>query len=58
MGKVIQFRPLRIVNKPEARTRSDNCPRCLHKLTVHITHPNGVISCAARGCTCERRPQR
>ena len=58
MGKLIQFRPLRAVPKPNPRAAADECPRCHHKRNVHITHPNGVISCAARGCDCEIRPSR
>jgi len=47
-----------MVPKPESRaagTEHEQCPRCPHKLSVHIAHPNGAISCAARGCSCETR---
>ncbi|MFZ0889924.1 MAG: hypothetical protein WA005_15870 [Candidatus Binataceae bacterium] len=58
MGKVIQFRPPRPQLRAVPRAPGGNCPKCHHKMNVHITHPNGVISCAARGCPCEMRPTR
>jgi hypothetical protein len=62
VGKVIQFRQLRVVAKPDAKSKPSNaaaapkCSKCPHKLSVHITHPNGVMSCSARGCDCETHP--
>ncbi|HEY2664158.1 MAG TPA: hypothetical protein VGI47_07435 [Candidatus Binataceae bacterium] len=62
MGKVIQFRQLRVVSKPDAKRKQQTpaparvCSKCPHKLSVHITHPNGVINCSARGCNCETHP--
>jgi len=54
MAKVISFprRPVKSITTP-----TDVCT-CGHKANVHIRHPNGVISCAARGCRCETRPKR
>jgi len=57
MGKVIAFPPRRTVVKPAPVQAPDTCP-CGHKANVHIRHPNGVISCAARNCRCETRPKR
>ncbi len=56
MAKVIQFRtprpqPVRL----EPRERDGTCDKCNHKMNVHVTHPDGTTSCAARGCTCESR---
>jgi hypothetical protein len=58
MGKVIQFKPPRPALKAMPRIHGGECPKCHHKMNVHITHPNGVISCAARGCLCESRRSR
>jgi hypothetical protein len=51
MGKVIQFRPSRPTPRLVPRP-GQKCSKCNHKMDVHITHPNGVTSCAARGCFC------
>jgi hypothetical protein len=51
MGKVLQFRPSRPTPRLVPRP-GQKCPKCNHKMDVHITHPNGVTSCAARGCFC------
>ncbi len=56
MGKVILFPPRRDAAKPDAPP--DGACACGHKPNVHIRHPNGVISCAARNCRCETRPKR
>jgi transcription elongation factor Elf1 len=56
VAKIIQFKPKRATLRLEPRPGSGNCPHCHHKMNVHITHPNGVSSCAARGCRCETRP--
>jgi hypothetical protein len=58
MGKVLQFRPPRPQLKAVPRTQGTACLKCHHKMNVHITHPNGVTSCSARGCPCETRPAR
>lgn len=58
MGKVLQFRPPRPAPKLVQRTRTGECPKCGHKLDVHVTHPNGALSCAARGCLCHTPPMR
>ncbi len=58
MGKVLQFKPPRPQLKAVPRTHTDECPKCRHKMNVHITHPNGVTSCSARGCPCETRSAR
>ncbi len=58
MGKVIQFKPPRPVPKLVPRIRGGACPRCHHKMDIHITHPDGSSSCAARGCPCHTRPSR
>ncbi len=50
MGKVLQFKPPRTGPKLVQRARTGECPKCGHKLDVHIAHPNGVMACAARGC--------
>jgi hypothetical protein len=56
MGKVIQLPPRRPARlEPEASAAACACG---HKANVHIRHPNGVISCAARNCRCESRPKR
>ncbi|HVA78951.1 MAG TPA: hypothetical protein VNF27_13695 [Candidatus Binataceae bacterium] len=55
MGKVIQFRPPKSQPKLVPRIRSGHCPKCLHKTDVHIVHPDGTVSCAARGCLCRTR---
>ncbi|MGO9451938.1 MAG: hypothetical protein ACLQDV_13005 [Candidatus Binataceae bacterium] len=55
MGKVIQFRPPHRAPKLVPRIRAGYCSRCGHKLDVHITHPDGSTSCAARGCLCRTR---
>jgi hypothetical protein len=52
MGKVIQFRPPRTTPRLVPRPGIQKCPKCNHKMDVHVTHPNGVITCAARGCLC------
>ncbi len=57
MGKVLQFRPPRPVPRLVPRASDPKCPRCNHKMEVHITHPNGVTNCAARGCPCRSAPQ-
>ncbi|MGB8413740.1 MAG: hypothetical protein WCE23_13040 [Candidatus Binatus sp.] len=56
MGKVIQFKPPRTPPKLVPRPRTGDCDHCHHKMDVHITHPDGSMSCAARGCTCQLRP--
>jgi len=55
LGKVIQFRPPHKAPKLVPKVRAGHCPRCGHKLDVHITHPDGTTSCAARGCLCRTR---
>ena len=56
MAKVLQFKPRRNGLRLEPKPSTGECPRCQHKLNVHITHPGGGSSCAARGCRCETRP--
>ncbi len=58
MGKVIQFKPPRSAPKLVPRVRMGECPKCGHKLDVHVTHPNGAMSCAARGCLCRSNAPR
>ena len=58
LGKVIQFKPPRTGPKLVPRVRVGECPKCGHKMDVHIAHPNGVMACAARGCTCRTQPAR
>ncbi|HYA35713.1 MAG TPA: hypothetical protein VEF03_08830 [Candidatus Binataceae bacterium] len=57
MGKVIRLKPPgsgpKLVQGPRRV-----CPHCRHNLNVHITHPDGTMSCAARGCPCKSRPLR
>ena len=49
LGKVIQFKPPRTGPKLVPRQRTGECPKCGHKMDVHIAHPNGVMSlCGAR----------
>jgi hypothetical protein len=55
VAKVIQFR-----TKPQAvrlgpRQRDGACDKCKHKMNVHVTHPDGSMSCAARGCGCQSK---
>ncbi|HYB92045.1 MAG TPA: hypothetical protein VEC38_13500 [Candidatus Binataceae bacterium] len=57
MGKVIQFKPPRPQPRLVPREHSGQCARCRHKMDVHIAHPDGSMSCAARGCPCRIRPQ-
>ena len=66
MAKVISFPtrqpPAKSAARPAAAPRTgteagapeDSCG-CGHKDNVHIRHPNGVVSCVARGCRCETR---
>ncbi len=57
MGKVIQLKPRRRPIRLEVRDRAGGeCENCGHKLNVHITHPDGSVSCAARACGCHRPP--
>ncbi len=56
MGKVLPFKPKRNGLRLEPKPGIGECPICQHKLNVHIQHPNGGVSCAARGCRCETRP--
>ncbi len=56
MAKVITFPPRRPAPKATADQAPEVCA-CGHKSNVHIRHPNGVISCAARNCRCESRPR-
>jgi hypothetical protein len=57
LGKVIQFKPPRTQPKLVPRPpRTGDCDHCHHKMDVHITHPDGSMSCAARGCSCQLRP--
>jgi hypothetical protein len=56
LGKLIQFKPPRTQPKLVPRERSGACPRCNHKFDVHIKHPDGSTTCAARGCACRTRP--
>jgi hypothetical protein len=55
-AKVLPFRPRRARLRLEPKSPNGECPNCQHKLNVHIQHPNGGVSCAARGCRCETRP--
>jgi hypothetical protein len=56
MAKIIQFKPCRVELDPEPKVGADDCPHCRHKFNVHVTHPSGGMSCAARGCRCETCP--
>ncbi|HVN29947.1 MAG TPA: hypothetical protein VMT64_15730 [Candidatus Binataceae bacterium] len=55
-AKVLPFKPRRARLRLEPKASGGDCPNCQHKLNVHIQHPNGGVSCAARGCRCETRP--
>ena len=58
MGKVLQFKPPRTTPKLVPRPKTGECPKCGHKMDVHVGHPNGVLACAARGCLCRTQPMR
>jgi len=55
MAKVISFPTRQPPVKTPPQHTADVCA-CGHKPNVHIRHPNGVMSCVARGCSCETRP--
>jgi len=58
VGKVLQFRPPRPTPKLVPRVRTGECAKCGHKMDVHVTHPNGALTCAARKCLCRTAPPR
>ncbi|MGH7813244.1 MAG: hypothetical protein ACREQI_04490 [Candidatus Binataceae bacterium] len=55
MGKVLSFKPPRPRPKLVPKPRAGECYRCHHKMEIHVTHPDGSISCSARGCGCHIR---
>ena len=56
LAKVLQFKQKHGGLRLEPKLGPAECPHCQHKMNVHITHPSGGMSCAARGCRCETRP--
>jgi uncharacterized paraquat-inducible protein A len=57
LGKVIPFKARRPSPKLVPRAKAAECPRCHHRMDVHVTHPNGSMTCAARGCPCYTPPR-
>ncbi|HTW86749.1 MAG TPA: hypothetical protein VMV15_13520 [Candidatus Binataceae bacterium] len=57
MGKVIPFKAPRPSPKLVPRSKAAECPKCHHRMDVHVTHPNGSMTCAARGCPCYTPPR-
>jgi hypothetical protein len=52
VGKLLLFKPSRSGPKLRIPYKAAACLKCQHKMDIHISHPEGVWACGARGCLC------